>query len=332
MFIFRSLVFLILLFLTACSAPVKDYNDQIYVKSISHKFINEIFDDFSTNSFDVSVPVWASYPDTEIFSPPYPAIILLHSSWGLSSQERFYAKIFTDLGIAVYAIDSFTPRGVSRTSVDQTLVSSAAMIQDAYQVLDYLQNEPLIVGDKVAVMGFSKGGIVAFYSAFNSVNQAANNFQHSFAAHIAYYPWCGIRLYDMSVTGAPILIQGGDKDIITPVKKCEQLIHEEFTRDDAQVITVKNHPKARHAFDHPTLAKVPMMLSLDAQVPALCDLRENAQGEFIEMHSKQMVTGDNIKSVLEACSTYNGNAGSNRKATRNALEITKNFLTDHLLK
>lgn len=329
MLLIRSLVFIFTILITACSAPVKQYHDQIIVSSINHKFIDELFDSGKEPNLDI--PVWVSYPDKEKFPPPYPAIMLLHSSWGLSSQESFYAKEFNDIGLAVYAIDSFTPRRVSRTSLDQSLVSSAAMIQDAYQVLDYLQTDPIINRDKVAVMGFSKGGIVAFYSAFNSVNQAANQRKQSFAAHIAYYPWCGMRLHDMSTTGAPILIQGGDKDVVTPVKICEQLIDEEITATDKKTITVKHHPTARHAFDHPTLAKVPIVLSLNAQVPALCDIRQTADGNFVEMYSNKKVSGNNIKSVLEVCSTFNGSAGSNRQATNDALEITKQFIAEHLL-
>ena len=331
MLFFKSVVIGLLLFLYACSTPVKDYNDQIIVKSTNHKFIDELFGIKSQQKFDIDVPVWVKYPNDEKFSAPYPAIILLHSSWGLSSQEQFYANIFTQMGIAVFAIDSFTPRGFKRTSVDQTLVSSAAMIQDAFQVLDYLHDEPKVNAEKIAVMGFSKGGIVAFYSAFKSVNNSVNKRKHGFAAHIAYYPWCGIRLHDMSMSNAPVLVQGGGKDIITPVKKCQQLVDDVVSHDDAQKITIKQYPKARHAFDHPTLAKVPMMLALDAQVPALCDIRQNALGEFIEMHSNIKVTGENIKSVLEACSTYNGNAGSHRRSAREALEVTKSFLTEHIL-
>ena len=328
---FRSLVILIVIFFTACSAPVKDYSDQIFVKSVSYKFIDELFLQNDERNSVINVPVWVSYPDIEKFSPPYPAVVLLHSSWGFSAQESFYANKFKQLGIAVFAIDSFTPRGVEKTSVDQSLVSSASMIKDAYQVLEYLHTDPKIKADKVAVMGFSKGGIVALYSAFNSVNLAINEHTQSFAAHIAYYPWCGIRLHDMSTTGMPILIQGGERDVITPVKKCQQLIEEELTEIDKQHIDIKSHPKARHAFDHPILARVPFMLALDAQVPALCDLRQDHSGTFTEMHSNISVTGDNIKSVLAACSTSNGNAGSHRRAAKTALEITQTFLSQHLL-
>lgn len=40
---YRRSVILLLIFLGACSAPVKDYNDQIYIKSVEYKFIDELF-------------------------------------------------------------------------------------------------------------------------------------------------------------------------------------------------------------------------------------------------------------------------------------------------
>ena len=323
---------IIIFLIVGCSSPVKDYSDKIYVRSVSHKFIDEMLQTNHERKADTEIPVWVGLPNSSKFQAPYPAVILLHSSWGLSSQESFYANELNNMGIATYVIDSFTPRGVAKTSVDQSLVSGASMIQDAYQVLDYLQGVPEIIEERVAVMGFSKGGIVAFYSAFDEIKRAVNiNSNASFAAHIAYYPWCGIRLKNMQVTGAPILIQGGSKDIITPVDKCSQLVREEFSESDQASVLVKTHIGARHAFDHPTLSKVPFPLSLDAQVPALCDIRQNDQSEFIEVYKNVVVNSDNVKSVLENCSTFNGMASYNRKAAQSALEIFKEFITQHLL-
>ena len=54
---------------------------------------------------------------------PVPAVIVTHSSWGRSRQEWEYAQLLLAEGIAVFAIDSFRPRGVFRTSEDQSLVS-----------------------------------------------------------------------------------------------------------------------------------------------------------------------------------------------------------------
>ena len=41
-----------------------------------------------------------------------------------------------------------------------------------------------------------------------------------FAAHAAFYPWCGLRPLDVTTTGAPVLIQMGDDDNVTPALRC----------------------------------------------------------------------------------------------------------------
>jgi dienelactone hydrolase len=325
-------IIIIIFLVYGCSAPVKNYTNKLHVNSVSYKFIDEIFKPDSEHLKTYEVPIWVSLPDKARFQSPYPAVVLLHSSWGLSSQESYYSSVFADMGIATYVIDSFSPRGVGKTSMDQSLVSSASMIQDAYQVLDYLQDVPEINSKKIAVMGFSKGGIAALYSSLEAVRSAINENEDAlFAAHIAYYPWCGIRLQNMKTTSVPILIQAGEKDVITPVKKCVQMVEETLSVEEKLLVTIKSHMKARHAFDHPMLSKIPIPISLNAQVPGLCEIHENKNGDFMEILSKVEVTSENIKSVLEDCSTFNGVAGYNAEVTRVALDITKQFLKQHLL-
>ena len=318
--------------ISSCSAPVKNYTTKLHVTSVSYKFIDELFTLNAKHKRHNEIPVWVSLPDAAKFASPYPAIVLLHSSWGLSSQESYYAEVFANMGIATYVVDSFSPRGVGKTSMDQSLVSSASMIQDAYQVLSHLQNVPEINNEKIAVMGFSKGGIAALYSALNEIQSAVNKKEDvQFAAHIAYYPWCGIRLQNMKTTSAEILIQGGDKDIITPVNKCVQLVEEKLTSEEKLRVAIEIHANTRHAFDHPVLSKIPIPISLNAQVPGSCEIHENIDGDFVEILSNVKVTGNNIKSVLEECSSFNGIAGYSSEATEAALEITKKFLRHHLM-
>ncbi|MFK7794492.1 MAG: dienelactone hydrolase family protein [Gammaproteobacteria bacterium] len=327
----KSIIIFVFL-VCGCSAPIKNYTNSLYVNSTSYKFIDELLKPDNEQDSSVELLVWVSLPDPVKFQAPYPAVVLLHSSWGLSSQESFYSKVFADMGIAVYVIDSFSPRGVGKTSLDQSLVSSASMIQDAYQVLNYLQNLPEINNKKIAVMGFSKGGIAAFYSAFDEIKSAVSeNKDAMFAAHVAYYPWCGIRLQNMKTTSKPILIQGGGKDTITPVEKCVQLAEEELSVEEKYFVAIKTHINARHAFDHPLLSKIPIPISLNAQVPGLCEIQQNENGSFIETYKEIEVTSRNIKTVLENCSTFNGVAGYNDDASQAALIITQQFLSRYLL-
>src|SRR5690606_15379215 len=100
---------------------------------------------------------------------PLPAVVMLHSSIGQASQDWLYVERLPGLGIAVLAIDSFGARGVEKTVEDPTLVSEASMLADAYAGLALLAEDPRIDPARIAVLGFSKGGISALYAAFESL-------------------------------------------------------------------------------------------------------------------------------------------------------------------
>ena len=125
------------LLLPACgTTPIKENSDKIEVTSADFGFIDSLLEN-GENSVPIrKIDVYLTTPDPSQFKPPYAAVVLLHSSWGLSRQEWFYANVFRRMGIATFSIDSFTPRGVEKTSMDQTRVSSASMLQDAYAVLN----------------------------------------------------------------------------------------------------------------------------------------------------------------------------------------------------
>ena len=322
-----NLLLLLLFILTACgTTPIKKHGEKIEIDSADFAFIDQLLENANKNVPSRRIDVWLTMPDKRKFKPPFPAVVLLHSSWGLSSQEWHYANVFKRMGIATFAIDSFIPRGVEKTSLDQTRVSSASMLKDAYAVLDYLHLHPQYDGNRVAVMGFSKGGIVALYSAVNRIQNVLSTEDQRFAAHIAYYPWCGLQLYNMKTTGAPILIQGGSKDFVTPISRCKTLVENAMNNGDTSLITIKEYASARHAFDHPVLGRLPFKVAMDAQIPADCSIKEIYPGKFIEESTGAQATHRNIGEVLHRCSTYKGEAKYNRKAAREALEETQKFL------
>ena len=251
--------------------------------------------------------------------PPYPAVIMLHSSWGRGDLEWDYSKHLLDRGIAVFAIDSFHPRGENSTSTDQSLVSETSMLQDAFSALNTLSSDPRFDRDHIGILGFSKGGIVALYSALERINKSMARDGNHFAAHIAYYPWCGIQMMDPQTTGMPILIQTGEKDTITPVALCRELasqLHQADSQSDIEVIAYKN---ARHGFDHPMLKKL-SWVPMGAQVPGDCHIKEVSELLFIEESTQEIVDATNIYRVMRRCGSFNGVAGGNLNARDVALQ------------
>lgn len=262
-------------------------------------------------------------------APPWPAVVMLHQSLGQGRQDRAYAERLTAAGYAVLAVDSFGPRGVERTIEDQAAVGESAMIADAYGALRRLQADPRIDGRRIALLGFSKGGIAAFYAGLRSIAERAAPGGERFAGHIAFYPWCGLVLRDPRAAGPPILILAGDADDVAPPALCRDRIAEIERADPAARIDLVLYPGARHAFDHPMLAWFGR-LPAGGQMPRECLIVETAPDRFVERKSGLAVTSATIRDALEACAVEGGTAGGDDAAAADAMGRVLAFLAAHL--
>lgn len=305
--------------LTACSIAAPD-GKTITISSESPRFIGELLagGDLPAQQITGTLIVPQS-------PPPWPAVVMLHSASGQGAIDWSYAELLMSAGYVVLAVDSFSQRGVYRTVDDQTRVSGAAMVLDAYAARDILAADPRVDPERIAVLGYSKGGIAALYSAFERVRAAAG--AAPFAAHVAHYPWCGMRLLDPKTTGAPILLQIGDSDSVTPLAFCETLIEEVEAIDSNADVTVVVYPGARHAFDHPALS-VLGWVPISGMIPGDCLIQEQADGRFVEVTTGMISTGENLGEVLTACGRSAAEAGGDAEAAQSARQRLLEFLDD----
>ena len=262
---------------------------------------------------------------------PVPAAVILHSSSGPGALESSMARALNSAGIASLVIDSFGPRGVVRTGQDQTRVTEAAIMADAFGALAFLSKDPRIRADRIAVIGFSKGAAVALYSASTELTQAITApSEPRFAAHLAYYPWCGLNLYAPRTTGAPILIHMGENDNLVSPTQCRTLVDTIRRADSGARIDLMLYPGARHAFSHPALAYMPP-LTMDAQNPGRCAIVETAPGVYRETSSNRAITHDTYRAVLADCLGHGGLVGYDSAAADLADGRTLAFLRGILL-
>ncbi len=87
------------------------------------------------------------------------------------------------------------------------------MILDLYRGFGVLAKQPEIDENRIAVMGFSRGGIITLYSAMRRFQTAWNESGVTPAAYIPLYPVCNFEFIgDDDIAGGPIRIFHGAAD------------------------------------------------------------------------------------------------------------------------
>ena len=181
---------------------------------------------------------------------PVPAVVLLHGSGGVrSSREPTYARQLATMGVAGLVIDVFAPRrDIASGFVERILnITEAAYIQDAFAALDWLAERADIDAERVAVIGFSYGGMAALYAAYDQVAAAAAPDGRRFAAHVSFYGPCIASFVDPDATGAPILMLMGDGDATVDPERCRATAEE--LRQGGAPVEMIVYAGARHQWD-----------------------------------------------------------------------------------
>jgi len=182
-----------------------------------------------------------------------PAVVISHGSGGVDSRGQLYVEALNAAGIATLEIDMWAARGW----LDGTLNRPAGVpetLPDAYGALKFLSEVPNIDPDRIGIMGFSWGGVVAMLTATTPYTVATYGSELNglkFAAHIAHYPVCWVynlvKGYEFKeFTGAPVLIQSGElDDYDVDPETCPKLVES----TNADFISVNIYPHATHAWD-----------------------------------------------------------------------------------
>lgn len=256
-----------------------------------------------------------------------PAMVIAHGSGGiLTGREHEWAARLNKLGIATFVVDSFTPRGIRNTAGDQTRLSTMANVADALAALKLLATHPRIDPARIGIIGFSRGGQVALYTALEPIRRGVIDGELRFAAHIALYPSCNIPYYANDVSSAPLLMLLGEADDYTPAAPC--LAYAEWFRARGAHIQTKTYRGAYHDFDVPQpprrYANLQSARNCRAEVSiSTGTMRRLDTGE--EM-TDQSVINAYLKTCMEYGATYGGNAAALTQAERDVAA----FLTEVL--
>jgi dienelactone hydrolase len=207
-----------------------------------------------------------------------PAVILLHGSGGISGYVTDWEQDLNAMGVATFVIDCFKGRGIVNTNNDQSQLGRLSMIVDAYRALDLLAKHPRIDPNRIAIMGFSRGGQAALYSSMKRFQQIYGPTDVQFAEYIVFYPDCGTTYKsDDEVADRPIRIYHGTADDYNPIAPCRVYVGRLKAKD--KDVQMTEYEGAVHVFDWPGFAKPVKMEK--AQTVRNCQLAEAQDGMII---------------------------------------------------
>ncbi len=179
-----------------------------------------------------------------------PAVVLLHGAAGvLYQRELTYARQFAAMGVAALVIDVFGARRDRASGFIERLleITETMMIADAYAGLRFLDRHEAVDPRRIALMGFSYGGMASVLAAYSQVAETMAPDGRRFAAHVAFYGPCIARLEDSRATGAPVLMVWGKEDALIDPERCAE-IAADLRKGGAPVRTVA-YDGAYHQWD-----------------------------------------------------------------------------------
>ncbi len=176
-----------------------------------------------------------------------PCVVACHGSRGWRDHNDEHVKNWLASGIAVFKIHSFEARLVDSVVEDQMMVTHAMMLADAFSALKLLGTHPRIDPARIAITGWSLGGMVALYAAWLPLAEALAPGGERFAAHLPFYPAAHVRPDEQRWSTSPIQILHGEIDDYTPVVLATGLV--EQLKPLGVDIDIKVYPGAHHSFD-----------------------------------------------------------------------------------
>ena len=246
-----------------------------------------------------------------------PVVVLIHGSGGMGPNIEMWAREFNAMGVATFALDGFTGRGLTQTSTNQALLGRLNFILDIYRGLDVLAKHSRVDPQRVMLMGFSRGGQAALYASLKRFHQLWNKSGIEFAAYVPFYPDCATTFTgDTETADRPIRIFGGTADDYNPIALCQAYAGR--LKAAGRDVQVTEYPGAAHSFDNP-LGAQPALQSPQSQSVRNCKIAEAAGGVLVNAASNEPFT------YKDTCVALGPHLGHDPEATRQAKQAVTGF-------
>lgn len=249
---------------------------------------------------------------------PVPAMVIAHGSLGVNSTLDYtWAQLLNQMGIAVFIVDAFTGRGVKDVFADQATIQYGSYVSDAFFALKLLATHPKIDKTRIGILGFSRGGNVALYTAVETMRRNVISDNLQFAIHLGIYPYCNFTTW--SWTGAPVRLYLGGADDYTPALTCTRFASDAAARGFGFFQTT-TYAGADHGFDSSYTTRFTLA---DAEVQTGCEyLYDLDTDRYQRFDTGLSYPATGFVSYLAGCTRRGAHVGGQaeaRKAVRAAV-------------
>ena len=254
----------------------------------------------------------------------YPLVLGVNGSKNWAEHHLEYMEMYREMGFATFEIQSFNSRNVHSTVGDQTSVTTAMMILDSYRALEVLGNDKRIDSDNIAITGWSLGGGVALFSAWEPIIKSIG-IKERFKAHLSFYPPCLVDMDLIKFSDAPIHILIGESDDWVTAKACEDLVIDLVDNNvDIDITVYKN---AHHGFDRIGST----VKEQNGYATGDCHFRMRSDGALLmNFLNIPMITPLRQKIALGWCAERGTTIGGNPQAREKSFAFARNFMKKHL--
>jgi carboxymethylenebutenolidase len=178
---------------------------------------------------------------------PYPAVLVLHASSGLTDRDTTYAVRLAGLGYVALVPAFMEAYGLTEASRRETFtVDAQAVYDDLVAALDTLAHDTAVSAGKFGAVGFSNGGYFAAWLAATGKVKAS-------VAYYGAYTGAGsdrslARFRSAFEAGsAPLLILHGKADGTVPVEFAEKIAA--IARGAGSPVEIQLYDGVGHGFD-----------------------------------------------------------------------------------
>ena len=253
-----------------------------------------------------------------------PLIIGVNGSKNWAEHHLEYMGMYRKMGYATFELQSFNSREVQSTVGEQISVTTAMMILDVYKALEILSQDKRIDPKNIAITGWSLGGGVALFSAWQPLIDAIG-IQSRFSAHLAFYPPCLVDMDLVQFSSVPIHILIGELDNWVTADACSEFVND--LRNNGVNIDITIYENAHHGFDR----KGPIKTEENGYATGDCHFRMRSDGALLmNFFDIPMITPLRQKIALYCCANRGTTLGGEPKARESSFLFAKRFMLKHL--